>query len=74
MPRQGRACVKNTFVFMDNKHTLVAGRDSSFELLRVISMIYIVFHHLAIKGDFVWEPASMPAQRLWYLFIVGGVK
>lgn len=48
-------------------------RDSSIELLRIIAMIMIVFHHFAIHGGFEWSAAgSIP--HFWYNFIIMGGK
>lgn len=49
-------------------------RDSSIELLRIIAMIMIVFHHFAIHGGFAWESSSISLTRLWYNFIIMGGK
>jgi surface polysaccharide O-acyltransferase-like enzyme len=48
-------------------------RDSSIELLRIIVMIMIVFHHFAIHGNFDLDMIS-PINRFWYNYIVMGGK
>lgn len=48
-------------------------RDSSMELLRIIAMLMIVFHHFAAHGGFLWE-SSVTATRFWYNFILMGGK
>lgn len=48
-------------------------RNSSIELLRIISMIMIIFHHFAVHGHFEWESSSLSIQRFWHhLIILGG--
>lgn len=47
-------------------------RKSSIELLRIISMLMIVFCHFAIHGKFIWENSLLPISRLWYNVIVTG--
>lgn len=49
-------------------------RDSSIELLRIVAMIMIVFHHFAVHGGFQWGTASVPLTRFWYNFIFMGGK
>lgn len=53
---------------IDNK------RNSSIELLRIISMILIIFHHFALHGDFDFSSSSITVSRLWYYFIIMGGK
>ena len=48
-------------------------RNSSIELLRIIAMIMIVFHHFAIHGGFTFG-ASISITYLWYNLIVMGGK
>lgn len=48
-------------------------RNSSIELLRIISMIMIVFHHFAVHGGFNWYQGTMTIPHLWYnLIAIGG--
>lgn len=49
-------------------------RNSSFELLRIISMIMIVFHHIAMHGNFMYTPATPLLSLLWIKFITLGGK
>ena len=56
-------------------------RQSNFELLRIIAMLFIVTHHLLIKGASTWgylEPYDYNKDGLFGLFaeslIVGGGK
>lgn len=48
-------------------------RNSSIELLRILSMIMIVFHHFAIKGGFEWDPSYVGIPLFWFnLMVMGG--
>lgn len=48
-------------------------RDSRFELLRIIAMLLIVFHHFATHGQFDFSDRyALP--RFWYSFIFIGGK
>ena len=49
-------------------------RDSSIELLRIISMIMILFHHFALHGDFIWNASDLTIPHFWYNFILMGGK
>lgn len=48
-------------------------RNSAIELLRIISMIMIVFHHFAVHGGFDFG-VSLSPTHFWYNFIVMGGK
>ena len=48
-------------------------RNSAMELLRIISMIMIVFHHFAVHGGFSFG-TTLSIPRLWYNFIIMGGK
>lgn len=52
----------------------IQNRNSSIELLRIISMILIVFHHFAFHGGFKWQTNSVIISHFWYNFIYGGGK
>ena len=39
--------------YMQSKKTMY--RNSSIELLRIISMVMIMFHHFAYHGNFEWN-------------------
>lgn len=45
-------------------------RNSALEILRIISMLMIVFHHFAIHGEFKWETNFITVPHLWYNFII----
>ena len=49
-------------------------RQSNIELLRIISMLMIVFHHFAVHGGLKWETPSVTIPFFWYNFIVMGGK
>ena len=48
-------------------------RNSAMELLRIISMIMIIFHHFAVHGGFEFG-VSLSATHFWYNFIIMGGK
>lgn len=48
-------------------------RNSAMELLRIISMIMIVFHHFAVHGGFEFG-ATLSVTHFWYNLIVMGGK
>lgn len=47
-------------------------RDSSFELLRIISMFSIVICHFATHGEFQFDTQTISVPRLWWYFIEMG--
>ena len=49
-------------------------RQSNIELLRIIAMIMIAFHHFACHGNFDWQSVGATIPHLWYNFIVMGGK
>ncbi len=49
-------------------------RNSSIELLRILSMLMIIFHHFAVHGNFSWDNATLSVPRFWYDFIIMGGK
>lgn len=49
-------------------------RNSSIELLRILSMVMIVFHHFARHGEFQFFDYELTAPKLWYNFIIMGGK
>ena len=49
-------------------------RNSSIELLRIISMVMIMFHHFAIHGNFDFATASVSVSRMWLNLILMGGK
>ena len=67
---------------MSSKNAVIVNntspRNSSFELLRIISMVMIVFHHFAVnfavRGGWEWDVPSLSISHLWYNFIIMGGK
>ena len=57
---------------LQNTHKIQV-RNSSIELLRIIAMVMIVFHHFACHGGFSFG-TSVTATHFWYNFIVMGGK
>ena len=49
-------------------------RNSSLELLRILAMIMIVFHHFAVHGGFVYDYSVLTIPRFWVNFISMGGK
>lgn len=49
-------------------------RNSAIELLRIISMVFIMFHHFAIHGGFDWGADSLTIPHAWYNLIIMGGK
>jgi len=49
-------------------------RNSAIELLRIIAMLMIVFHHFAVHGGFAYSDAEVSIPRLWYGLIMMGGK
>lgn len=54
--------------------TKIINRNTSIELLRIISMIRIMFHHFAYHGNFEWNFNEVTLPHLWYDFILMGGK
>lgn len=54
--------------------TKIINRNTSIELLRIISMIMIMFHHFAYHGNFEWNYNEVTLPHLWYDFILMGGK
>ena len=54
--------------------TKIINRNTSIELLRIISMIMIMFHHFAYHGNFEWNFNEVKLPHLWYDFILMGGK
>ena len=52
--------------------TKIINRNTSIELLRIISMIMIMFHHFAYHGNFEWNFNEVTLPHLWYDFILMG--
>lgn len=49
-------------------------RESKFELLRIISMVMIIFHHFAYHSGFDFNMNTITLNELWIQFIVIGGK
>lgn len=58
--------------YMQSKKTMY--RNSSIELLRIISMVMIMFHHFAYHGNFEWNYNEITIPHLWYNYILMGGK
>lgn len=56
------------------KSIKTVNRNTSIELLRIISMLMILFHHFGLHGGFTWDSTSVTIPRLWYYLIVMGGK
>ena len=41
-------------------------RNSAIELLRIIAMVMIVAHHLAVHGGFEFDTNVITLPRLWW--------
>ena len=54
--------------------TKIINPNTSIELLRIISMIMIMFHHFAYHGNFEWNFNEVTLPHLWYDFILMGGK
>lgn len=51
-----------------------ADRQSNIELLRIISIVMITFHHFACHGNFDWQSTGATIPHLWYNLILMGGK
>ncbi len=49
-------------------------RNSAIELLRIIAMIMITFHHFACHGGFAYIASDFSIPHLWYSLILMGGK
>lgn len=49
-------------------------RNSSFELLRIISMLMIIFHHFAVHGGFIIDKSSLTVNNVWYYIMLNWGK
>lgn len=47
-------------------------RQSNFELLRIVSMLMIIGHHLASHGGLSFDSQHITANRLWTQFLMYG--
>lgn len=56
------------------KYEVQPNRQTNIELLRIISMLMIVFHHFAIHGGFNWETTELTIPHFWYNLIIMGGK
>lgn len=59
-------------LFSVNKN--ISQRNSSVELLRILCMVMIVFHHFARHGEFQFGDYDLTIPKLWYNFIIMGGK
>lgn len=49
-------------------------RQSNLELLRIVAMVMVVFHHFAVHGGFTFDRTTLSIPRFWYNFISMGGK
>lgn len=63
-------CLLDNGMLEKNKQLKI--RDSSIELLRIISMVMIVACHFATHGGFSFDMKSLSIPRLWWSFIEMG--
>lgn len=54
------------------KCEVTKNRNSAIELLRIISMVMIIFHHFAYHSSFNYDNSGISISRLWYNFIIMG--
>ena len=60
---------------MERKNSLLqSSRKSNIELLRIIAMIMIIAHHIALHSHFRFPVNSISVNRLWIQFIQMGGK
>lgn len=45
-------------------------RNSTYELLRIISIYLIIVHHFIIYGDISLDTSEITITMLWYRFIL----
>ena len=55
-----------------NTNSTKVARDSSFELLRIISMFFIAICHFATHGGFDFGAQTLTLPRFWWYFIEMG--
>lgn len=53
---------------------IVSSRKSNIELLRIVAMVMIVAHHIAVHSSFSFSTNSISVNRLWVQFIQMGGK
>ena len=49
-------------------------RQSNFELLRIISIVIIIAHHIAFHGGFEYPTEVVSINKLWIQFLLLGGK
>lgn len=49
-------------------------RQSNYELLRIVAMVMIVFHHFALHGGFEYSSTVLSVPKLWVTLIQLGGK
>lgn len=59
---------------MSSSEKTINQRNSSIELLRIISMIMIVIFHFATHGGFRYDITTLSAPLLWWNFLETGGK
>lgn len=59
---------------MKNNSFINSARKSNIELLRIIAMVMIIAHHIAVHSNFSFPTDSISVNRLWVQFIEMGGK
>ena len=66
--------VKEKQVVVKETQKEIKNRESNFEILRIVAMIMIIFHHLSVHSGFGYSMTEISANKLWIQFIQMGGK